>query len=333
MVFGFLAVLVLHGILFLFFKNYTSFGIQQENFLEYARALRSGEFLNIISRYDSRLFPGLPFLIFLLSLFTQSEFFSGILIIIISLSLIYFITYHFTQKPIYSIWLTLFPPIVFEQTSKISTEIVVIAFWMLVYYFFTKKEYLGSSLISGYAAIIRPISFCAVLPLFLYLFKTKRKKEAAGSLVIFLIFPLLLVLFNFYHWGVVFHQGAIYRAIDRPTLGLIQWLLDIRRTISWGQWRILLSGLVYSCFAFFLVLKTLKTKKDFLVKDDNFFIKTWAVLTMIFIFLIGPTPFLEYLSRFLTVFFPLILLVNYNYFYSFKTLFYLSFLFSVFAFF
>jgi len=329
---GFLAVLFLHGILFLFLKNYPPFGIQQENFLGYAHALRSGDFANAISWYDSRLFPGLSFLIFLLNFVTQNGFISGLLIILISLSLIYFIADHFIQKPIYSLWLTVFPPIVFEQTSKISTELVLIALLMLFYYFFTKEKYLFSSLISSYATIIRPISICAFLPLFLYLLRSQQKKLAAKALLIFLIFPLFLALFNLYHWGAVFHQAAVYRGIDRPSLGFIQWLLDIRRTIAWGQWRILLSGLAYSCFTFFLIFRILKEKKDFLVRGDNFLVKTWAVLTMVFIFSIGPTPFLEYLSRFSAVFFPLVLLANYNYFYSLRKLFYLSFLLSAFAF-
>ena len=325
---GFLIAFLLHGCLFVF-KNYYSpeiwsDALQQENYLAYVEAMASGNFSNYLSYSDSRLFPGLPLLILLLNVFIKNKIVAGIFLTVVGLIVIVRVVQHFTNSVSYAVLLTLFPPIVFEQSSKISTEVLVIALLLLAYWLVSRKEYLWTSLLLGYATIVRPISGCMFLALLVYLITSKKLRVKA--FLIYLIFPLLLLLFNIYHWGLSssFRQIEVYSVVNRTTVGIYQLIEDVSRAIDWGQWRILVSGLTYVVLYGFVLTKIIKKKGDFLFKNDGKLIKCWSVFTSIFILLPGSTPFLEEIRRYMAIFFPLALLVNYKYFLKRKALLYLS---------
>ena len=303
-------------------------GLEQENFLEYVQSLKSGNFPDDLLHEDTRLFPGLPLLIFLLSFILKSEVGAGLIISLIGLLITFGVVWYFTKQPIFSLWVTVFPPIVLEQTSKISTEALVIALYMLIFFYLSKKKYLFASLLCGYATIVRPISLSLFLALLIFLIKNDERNAVVQCLVAYSISPFFLAFFNIYHWGqsALFYQIPVNMAVGRVAPGFLQWFKDIFRTIAWRQWRILFSGVLYTIFAFFVLIKTLKTKGTFFFKNDDFFVKSWSLLSIIFIFILGPTPFLEELRRYLAVFFPLALLANFHYFYNKKIFFYLSFL-------
>ncbi len=337
--FYFAIALLLHCLLFLAKNphglNIGTDSLEQENFLVYTNALESGSFPNTLTYADNRLLPGLPILIFLLNPVIHNLPFSGLIISALCLFIIFFVTYRLTKNPIFSLWITLFPPIIFEQTSKISTETLIIALFMLIYLCFHKRKYFLASLLSGYATIVRPVSLCIFLGLLAFLLKEKKEKLAIKSSLIYLIFPGLLFIFNFSFftksWLAIFYQLDVYHTIYSFNLGPLQIFLDIFRAIDWKQWRILISGISYSLFSFFLFFKIMKNKGAFLLKNDEVFIKTWSILTMVFVFSIVPAPFLEELRRYLAVFFPLGLLAGYKYVYKHKRIFYASFLLTVFA--
>lgn len=308
--------------------NFQSINLQQDNFLTYALSLGSGHFPEGISSWDSQLFPGLPFLIYLFNLVFRNIVLSGLIVTLISLTIIYFVANFFTKQPVYSFWLTLFPPVTFEQGSKISTEILVIALLFLAYFLFVKEKYLFATLIISYATIVRPVTICLFLALFIFLFINNKKKKAIKSFFIFLFFPLLLFLFDLILWPSesLFRQFLIYPELIKNNPVILQIFFDIKRTIAWEQWRILFSGLVYLTFFLWLLWRVLKIPGDSSPKNSHLLLKIWAILTTIFIFSWGPAPILEDVRRYLAVFFPLALLVCYKYFYSAKILFYLSFL-------
>ena len=246
---GILVVLLVHGCLFVF-KNYLyperwSDALQQENYLVYAKVLTSEDLVSSLSYADSRLFPGLVFLIKLFDIFLNNQVLAGLMITIVGLIVIYKIAIYFTNNVLYAVWLTLFPPIVFEQTSKISTEVVVMALLVLAYWLVSKKNYLWASLGLSLATVVRPISGCMFLALLIYLRGNNRRRLKA--FLVYLFFPLLLLFFNIYHWGLAsgLHQLEVYRVVGRATIGIYQLIKDVFRAIDWGQWRILISGLAY----------------------------------------------------------------------------------------
>lgn len=259
---------------------------------------------------------------------------SGIVIIIFSLIIVYSITHYFTKSPIYSFWITIFPPIIFEQTSKISTEAVTISSILSAYYFVSKLKYYRASLVLSLSSIVRPISFFLFLAMICQLCRKYKIKVAFYCLIIYLSFPVFLIFFNYYHWGLgsLFIQIIAYNDFSRGTFGLKQLIVDIPRTIEWGQPKILFSGISYILFTLFILYKTIRVKTDFIFKNDNLLIKIWSISSIIFIFAIGPTPFLEELRRYLCIIFPLLLLIHFKIIFSRKLLFYSSFLFIIYTF-
>lgn len=292
----------------------------------YAEALAQPQFPNNLTAWDTRLFPGLPFLIFLLNFVTSNSIISGCLVTLTCLSLIFWIAYLFCKNPLYSFWLTLFPPIILEQTSKVSTESVLIAVLFMAYYYFNKKKFILVSLILGFAFIVRPVALCFFIPVIYILLKQKNYKKILLSLLCFSLFPILLFIFNFHFWpqDFLFRQFLSYPKVVTNNWVIIQVISDLRRTLDWHQYRIFISGSLYLLFSFYLFI--------IMVKNKNLLLKIWSILTFLFIFSLGPIPVLEDTRRYLAVFFPLTLLANYPLFLKNKLFFYASFLLGISAF-
>jgi hypothetical protein len=318
--FIFFLILTISAHLFLFFlKNYlpatkTLDGLEQEHFLNYTVSLKSGNFPTGLSYADTRFFPGFPFVILIFSYITGNPAIAGLILTLISLVLIYLISYYFTKSPFYSFWITIFPPIVFEQTSKISTEVLLIASFFLIYLFFVKKKYFYASLLAGFAVIVRPVALFIYLPIFIHLLRKKDLGKLVKSLFFVSIFPLVFVIFNLNFFGDIFYQIKANAQVGEASFSFLQIFIDIYKNILMGNWRIIISGLAYVAFSFFLFYRILRERSDFMFYGDGLFIKLWTVGTFLFVYSVGPLQFLAEIRRFLAVFFPLALVINYRYF-------------------
>lgn len=328
-----LLTIFLHGCL-VFFKYYHTAKVQQDNYVGYAMALKTESLTSNLSDYDSRLFPGLPFLIYIFSFITGSEITAGLFITFLSLLTIFLFSVHFTKSPFYAFWITIFPPIIFEQTSKISTEALTIALFIFSYYLIMKKKYRLGALLLGYATIVRLISISMFIGLVILLFRRKKYISLAQSSVLYLLFPLLLLVFNIFHWGAngISKQITMNQIVGRGTFTLAQLLDDIFRAISWNQPQILISGIINVILSFSVFYFCIKYKNDFLNSGDQIFVKVWAIASIIFVFSIGPTPFLEEAGRYLVVITTLGLLFMYKRLLKHKRLLFGSLFLSIFAF-
>ena len=94
--------------IFLTIFRFNHGNIQQDNYVGYAKVLPNS--LNSISFFDSRLFPGLPILIFLFGQITRNFYVSGYLITILSFAGSYYLLYKITGSKL-SILSLVFPPI------------------------------------------------------------------------------------------------------------------------------------------------------------------------------------------------------------------------------
>lgn len=182
------------------------------------------------------------------------------------------------------------------------------------------------------AIIVRPISICIYSGLLIFLLKEKKFRIFVESSTILVLFIADFIFSNLLIWKDPFYQFKVTGEMARVVFVIPQILKDIPRAFELGEFRILISGLIYILFSVYLLFLILKKKNDFLVKNDNIFIKAWSVFTFIFIYSIGPTPFLEEARRYLVAFFPLALLVNYKNIVKRKIIYYLSFILSLFAF-
>ncbi|OGG19098.1 hypothetical protein A3D78_04445 [Candidatus Gottesmanbacteria bacterium RIFCSPHIGHO2_02_FULL_39_14] len=328
-----LLTILLHGCLF-FYKYYQTANIQQDNYVGYAKAFKTESFISNISEDDSRLFPGLPLLIYIFNFLTGSENTAGLFLSFLSLLTIFLFSVHFTKNTFYAFWITVFPPIIFEQTSKISTEAITIALFIISYYLIINKKYRFSALLLGFASIVRLISISMFIGLLILLFRRKKYILLVQSSVFYMLFPLFMLVFNFFHWGWggIFRQITMNQIVGRGTLTPVQLINDILRTISWKQPQILISGMVNIILFFSVFYSCIRYKNDFLNSGDQLLVKVWAILSLILVFSIGPTPFLEEASRYLIVITTPLLLFMFQRLLKHKRLLIGSLILSIFAF-
>jgi len=302
-----------HGCLFLIKAGRDPLWFQQDNYLGYAEAIVKGLRTGVVEFSAGWLFPGLAWLLYVLSWLTGDLISSGVVLMGVSLIGIYYLSYLMLKDWYYALIVTLFPPIVLEQTSKLSTESIVMFLLIFSYYLFSKKKYLLMSGLLGLATVVRPISGCLWLGLGLSLIKARKWKSLIASGGVILAFLLLLAGFNwFYLNSNIWHQVRQYQTLGPVTMPITQLVKDIIRAVDWGYWRILISGLGYIGLSLSLVIKTVKRKGDLLSQGDGLMVKTWAGLTLIYVLTVGPVPMLEEFRRYIAVLFPLILVVNFK---------------------
>lgn len=314
-----LLALILRLLAFVNYSQNPIFSIQQDNYVNYASALKTGTLTSPeFSPVDTRLFPGYPVTIVLLSFLTNSETTAAILISIItsllSIALVYKITHHYLAAIIFSF----FPPVWLIQSIKIATEPLTVFLLLLSLFFFLKNRYFACGLVLGLATNVRLISVCLLFPLLFYplpgLRSLIRVRDWYGNLNKKLAFGfissfILLFLYNLLIFG---PAGIFKQFITNPqvggvggiNLGVFQIITDIFRTYNWGQTRILLSGLFYLILNFtflFLLYKKRLEKPLFLI---SFY---WMLLSLAFIFSLSPVPLLEEFGRFTVPFNPVII--------------------------
>jgi hypothetical protein len=295
--------------------------IQQDNYLGYATALSNG--LKDISFFDSRLFPGLPVIIFILNLFINNIFVSGYLAIFAAFIGSYIILYKLTGS-VNSFLPIIFPPVMLNQASLIATEMPVMFFILLSLYFFKKEKYSLTILLSTFGFWIRAIAIIPGIIFFVWLLIKKGKNSI--KYLPYLLFPFaILALFNLHFFGSkdLLHQFTAYRLLGVGTLGIFQIFADISRAWRWGWYRIFASGLFYFSLSIIIFVGALIELK----KKTPLFNKILSIIilaSIVFIFSLNSVPFLENLGRYLSPMFPLFWLLIYQKFKSEKWLYFIA---------
>jgi hypothetical protein len=203
-----------------------------------------------------------------------------------------------------SIWPSLlaaiFPPAWIKVAAKAATEPIFMAFGLTGVYLFMKKRFFLTGLLIGISFIIRPIGLMLLLACLLMI-----RKDLIGAVKMisgFGITASVLFIFN----GMAFGWNNMpdqFMHTDRYGMrfGLGQMISDIFRTISWGQFRTLFSGIFYVALtAIILIVLLKKAGKSFL---DRLFL-IWAGLSLLYILAISPSRLLDDFGRYTLAFLP-----------------------------
>ncbi|AKM79024.1 MAG: hypothetical protein UX85_C0003G0181 [Candidatus Beckwithbacteria bacterium GW2011_GWB1_47_15] len=293
-------VLILHGVMFWVKQSQNPLWYQQDNYVGYARGLIEGGGID-----QPWLFPGLAMLIAAAAKAVGSVVVAATGVAAISLAAIYALAYLMTYDWLFAAMISLFPPIVFEQTSKVSTTGLVVAGWLGAYYLYSKRRGYWASLVTVLSALVRPVAVILGVAWLIDLGTKGKYKEALINGLILGLFPMGLWLFNRQVFGEgVFYQAKMYQTLGPVRVGIVQFGRDILRAVDWGYWRILASGLTYLGLSLVLVGMIIKSRAEVLIK-------WWAGLTLVYVLAVGPEPLLEEFRRYIAVLFPLGLVVLY----------------------
>ncbi len=294
-------VIVIHGGLFWFKQGQDFLWFQQDDYLGYARQLISGEEIK-----QSWLFPGLPMLLVLGKGLVGNLETAAIMIAGLSLVGIYGLSFLLVGDWWFAVGVTVFPPMVFEQTSKLSTASLVMLAWLAAYYLYSQGRFRWASLVTALAALVRPVAGCLGLAMLVQFWRQKRFRELGVNGLILSLGWLILWWFNLRVFDQdLGYQLKMYQGVGRVTVGVVQLGKDVVRAIDWGYWRILASGLVYLVLSVGLVVEIWKSKAGVMIK-------WWAGLVLAFVLILGPVPMLEEYRRYISVLFPLGLVLMYE---------------------
>ena len=286
--------------------------VQQDNYLGYAKAFSEG--LKDLSYYDSRLYPGLPLSIFLLTKATNNFILSGYLMIIFSFIGSYTLLNKITKSSL-NILPLIFPPIMLDMATIIANEYITIFLVLLVVYLIYNNKYSSASFVSGLIYWFRAAGSLVFFAFLLATLLFSKKNVKPKYLLYFFVPILMFVVFNNHFFGSPspFYQLSTYRIVSPygNEIGFIQVFKDIIRTLKWGQIGILVSGLFYLIFyiahlvrIYFEHRKKLNLKSMFLI--------TSVVFMSMFIFSYSFVPYLENFARYLTPMIPLFWILLYK---------------------
>lgn len=271
--------------------------IQQDNYVGYAQMFP--DLVSKISFFDSRLFPGLPILIYLVTFFVRNYYVAGYLITFISFTGSYYLLYKITNSKL-SILPLIFPPILLNLASLIDTEFPFIFLILLGYFLIKKKKLAWAFAILGLSVWFRLAGVAVMFGIFIYFLIQKDLKKFFIHLPYFFIPVVALMIYNvrFFGAGNPFYQLFTYENLHpgRISLGLVQLGEDLIRAYRWGWYRILLSGLAYFVLFAVLWLKSIKIRN----------IEFWMITGIyIYTLAVNLVPFLENLGRYLAPTIPL----------------------------
>ena len=292
-----------------FFINLNNpyFNIFQDNYLAYAQELISGK-LNAPNNMDSRLFPGYPLLIVAISSLTSIQLIVSGLIVSVSSSILSILLLNIISKnKVAVILFSIFPPVWIMSSVKIATEPLTVFLLLISLYLFLKKKYFLAGLIVGAATSVRLISIC-LLAAFAITLARKNKNKILSLISGFAIPLFLFVIYNLVIFGNIFYQILLYPKIggaSGSSIGILQLIYDIPRSLDWHQYRIFLSGFSYIalCVISSFILFKYQNKSD--IFKISFY---WALFSLVFILSYGPSPLLEEFPRFLVPFMPALII-------------------------
>ena len=257
---------------------------------------------SFIAPNDTRLFPGLGFFLLPFVIFrVQPEY---IALLFMSSTVLLTITVVQHMRPTthwFIFFVTLFPPIVARQYSKISTEALLISVLFLTYLSIKHNKHFIATLLFIFSCLIRPIAFMFYLS-YIWTYRSARKYIPFFSLA-----PLTLGFMNIFLLHTQLNHQFISNAIiGRIKLPIIWMFFDMIRAWQWGQYRILLSGCIYIFTTLWILIKLFR--KNMYLSQQLSLLKRGILMMSAFIFIIGPEPFLEESPRLLSVLYPFIFL-------------------------
>ena len=310
----FLAIIILGIFIRLYFvftnvthPNYLTAPLSQDNYMGYIKNLENGT-LNNPQNTDSRFFPWYPVSMLLISKTTLLPLaYAGLVINFVSLLTSIIIFWKITKDRLSTAIFSFFPPIWFYSPIKIATEPLTLALLLLSLFFYLKKKYLLTGLLLGVSTGVRLISVGLLLALIIFSLKNFKTKIIPLSLGYLITFSLL-IFYNLTIFKNLFYQIMLYPKVggaSGSSLSVVQVFTDILRTISWHQYRILTSGILYISIAFIAVFLLYRYRNKKIIYKISFL---WLILSLLFIFSFGPNPFLEEFRRFLIPVVPAVIL-------------------------
>lgn len=278
--------------------------IEQERFSSYVLSLQGDSFPKDLNYFDTRFFPGLVWILYLINILTNNYFITSLIFIFFVLIIFFYVLIILTKNPFYAFLLTIFPPIVFEQSSKVSTETVSVMLILFSYYLFFNKKRGLAFFIVGISSIIRPFSAIVVVPMVYQLLKENKFSEFTKGLFFLATFPVLMFLYNQKHFGDIFYQIKPYSEVAGGAPGVFQFITDYFSFFINGKYGVIASASFYIFTSLFLLIFIMKSKKDFVFKDDKIFVKVFLVLSFLSSFIINFSgfPILADVRRFLILF-------------------------------
>lgn len=281
-------------VVFLAFFRYSNGIVQQDNYVGYAETLP--DLVNKISFFDSRLFPGLPILIYLVRIAVSNFYIAGYLVTFFSFIASYFLLYKITGSKL-SILPLVFPPILLNLASLINTEFPFIFLSLLAYWLIKNKKISLAFLVIGISICFRLAAVAVLAGVFVCLFQKKDLKNFFINLPYFAIPLVLLLIYNvhFFGPGNLFYQLTTYEALhpNRISIGVIQLAKDLIRAFRWHWYRILISGFCYITLFSVLFIKSIK-----LLSKHS--LEFWVIAGIYaFTLIVNLVPFLENLGRYL----------------------------------
>lgn len=274
--------------------------IVQDPYLHYASSLGGGEFR--IEYGNSRLFPGLPVILWFIGLFGVDLVMAGYAVMILSLLLSWLIGKRLTNN---FDWLWLFfPPIMLDQYTQISTEGLMVMLMFLSLLLVKKRKYLEAGLVLGAGVWVRLAMLAMAMGMAVVLVRERKASQLSRLVAGVMVGVTGLLVYNrlMFGEGEWLYQLRVYQDVGRAELAMVQLVRDVFRAIDWGWYRILASGIIYLGF-WAMVAVNLGRQK---VKSQW---QKMAVMSALFlsafVFSVGPTPFLEEFSRFLVPVFAL----------------------------
>ncbi len=303
--------------LILAYYNYNfspTFSIQQDNYADFAAAWRKGTLTTgELSYFDTRLFPGYPALILVVSeLLFLSPISAGVTISFISSMVAIFCFWRWTRQRLATVIFAFFPPVWLHLSTKVATEPLTISLLLITLLLTRHQKYFLAGLVLGYCCLVRNIAvFLALALIWEILTGDSSITTKKRFLFLFSIGGVLSVLsllgFNYLVWGPTHwaYQFMVYNQELDTALGIVMLFQNIYRTLDWGQYRILISGLFYVGLNAVGMWGLFKNRADKSVFGISFY---WAALSLAFLLLLSMQTFLEDFSRYAVVFWPAIAL-------------------------
>lgn|GEM_PF-2730760 len=291
-----------------------SFSIQQDNYADFTLALGQGTLASGgVSYFDTRLFPGYPAVILVVGLLVPvSEIAIGVAISFLSSLVAIYLFWKWSGHQLATWLMAVFPPVWLGLATKVATEPLAICLMLVSILLLRKKHYLVAGLVLGFACLVRNIAVFAGVALTIELLLSMSRWQTKGrQLLLFgtggVVSAIVLLLFNYWQWGAdnLFYQFMVYTNELDTSIGLVMLFQNIYRTLDWGQYRILVSGLAYVVVTGFGMVGLFKRKDLNPVFRVSFF---WAALSLLFILSLSMHTFLEDFSRYSIVVWPAIAL-------------------------
>lgn len=282
--------------------------IHQDNYVHYAKAIRENTLNSpFFQKADTRLFPGYPISINFLTFVVPSQINSGIIISFASSLFSVWIFWLIIKDKLATLIFTFFPPIWITQSTKIANESLTVLLLLLSLFMFFKKKSIFSGLLLGLALNVRLIAICLLPSLLLTSFLTNKKTDSIKILAGFISSVVLLFIYNYIYFGKenIFIQFIQYPQVGKGTIGILQIIQDLGRTLDWKQYKIFFSGLFYVLITLTSIISLFVARKKIFLNLVFFY---WLLFSLLFILSFGPTPILEDFARFTVPVTPAIVL-------------------------